>query len=217
MILAYACILLRMLTTLEMMTMMHHKLDQHCQLRTLLITATFILPLALTACDRDSQEETVEKAIVEAAKTQGQDVKINIDGNKTTMEATDETGQTVTFEATENAATITTADGNMSMNSGDAATIPADYPADAVQYQNLKLDLAMVQDSNFMLTGTTADPADAVIRELQTQASSKGWQAGGTFQQESMNMLSFNKGERSMSIMVSADANGTLVNITVSQ
>ena len=197
--------------------MMKHKLVAHFRLRTALLATAITLPLALTGCGKDSSEEATEKMIEESAREQGHDMKVAIDNGKTTIKTTDDKGKTVTYEATQNAATIKTADGNMTMNTGDAAKIPDNFPEDGIRYENLKLTMAMAQDKTFMLTGTTPDAADAVTSELTRQAKAKGWTAQGTFQQGGMSMLSYAKGERSMSVTINTEEGQTTVSITVSQ
>ncbi len=186
-------------------------------LRMTLLASAIALPLLLNGCGKDASETSAEKMIEQAAKEQGQDMQVDIDKGKTTIQTTDDEGKAVTYEATENSTTITTAEGNMTMNTGDAAKIPADYPSDAVQYKNLKLTMAMAQEQAFMLSGTTTDSADEVASELASQAKSQGWEAQGTFQQGAMSMQNYGKGDRSMSVTINTEAGQTSVNITVSQ
>lgn len=197
--------------------MMNHKPVAPNRFQTALLATAVTLPLLLSGCGKDSSEKAAETMIEEAAKEQGRDMKVDIDDGKTTIKTTDAEGKAVTYEATENAATITTAEGNMTMNTGDAAKVPDNYPADGVQYKNLKLTMAMAQDSAFMLSGTTTDTAEAVSADLSSQATSNGWAAQGTFQQGGMSMLSYTKGERSMSVTINAEGSQTTVSITVSQ
>ena len=193
------------------------KYTKNKHLHTAAVIAVTVAGL-LTGCDKEDQQAATEHAIESAAKAQGQEVVVNIDNNKTTIETKDDEGKKVTYEASDNAATITTEDGNMTMQSGDAAKIPDSYPEDGVMYPNLKLDVAAVQENAIMLAGTTSDPADKVQAELTAQAKSKGWEPQGTFQQAGVQMASFTKDNRALSITLNAAAgNGTQVSITLGQ
>ena len=187
-------------------------------LRSSLLIAAATLPLVLlTGCGKDNDEKAAANMIEQAAKEQGHDMKVDIDNGKTTIKTTDDKGQAVTFEASEAGSTMTSADGNVTMNTGDSAKIPENYPGDAVQYPNLTLTMAMSQDKSVLLNGTTNDATDVVSRELMQQAKSNGWEAQSTFQQGAMSMQSYSKGERSMSVTITAEGEQTMVNIVVSE
>jgi len=182
-----------------------------------LIAVTSLPLLFLTGCGKDNDEQAAANRIEEAAREQGHDMKVDIDNGKTTIKTTDDKGQAVTFEASEAGSTMTSADGNMTMNSGASAKIPENYPLDAVQYPNLTLTMAMSQDKAVMLNGTTQDATDVVSSEVMQQAKSNGWEAQSTFQQGAMTMQSYSKGERTMSITITAEGEQTVVNIMVSE
>lgn len=180
----------------------------------LIAAATLCL---LPGCGEDDQSTATEQAIESAAKAQGQEVKVNIENNKTTIETQDDEGKKVTYEASDNAATITTEEGNMTMQSGDAAKVPDNYPVDGVLYPDMKLDMAVVQDTAFMLAGTTTDTPEKIQTTLNAQAKEKGWQSQGSFQQPGVTMLSFTKGERALNVTINTAAGTTQVSITVSE
>lgn len=189
----------------------------HALLRTTLLASAVTLPLWLAGCGQDSAEEAAEKAIEEAASEHGQPVKVDIDDGKTVIKTTDEQGQAVTYEATEDSATLTTEEGTTTVKSGKAATVPDNYPADGVQYGNLSLNLAMEQDEAFLLNGTTTDTADKVSAALAAEAADKGWTPEGSFQQGGMQMQNYTKGDRNLSVTINADNDQTQVNITISR
>lgn len=183
----------------------------------LLASVTVCLPLILSGCGKS--EETAQQeaaaAIEAAAKAQGQDIKVQMDGDKTTIHTTDQDGKKITYEANESGASIKSEDGNLNISTGADSKIPDDYPADAPRYESMSIDMSMMQDNAFVVSGSSTDAADKILNTLQTQATDKGWQPQANYQQGGMRMVSFNKDNRNLSITLNTEGEKTTVSITV--
>ena len=111
-------------------------------------------------------------------------------------------------------------EGGVQMKVGKDATIPEDFPKDVPMYKGIKLNLSQSSDDGHIVSGTVTDDMDTVAAFFKEQAAKQGWEEEGTFSttgEGAMTMLSYKKGERTLSVTVSLQDNETMIQVVTNQ
>lgn len=125
-------------------------------------------------------------------------------------------GGSVDFDAKENTITIENQDGTV--QAGDSVALPADFPKDIPVPDGVTWNL--VQNiANGDTKGVTAQGMlDKTVAEvaafMKKEAAANGWESKETFQQpDQMEMLTYNKGERTLSVTITKADDKTMLMI----
>lgn len=108
----------------------------------------------------------------------------------------------------------------MQMKIGQDAAIPEDFPKDVPVYKNTSLNLTQSTGDGFVIQGTVKDDVDTVSAFFKAQAGTLGWEEENTVTTTgdgAMTLLSYTKGERSLTITVTRQGNETMIQIVTNQ
>ncbi len=150
------------------------------------------------------------------------DMTMNSNGGQMTIKATDENGKAVDIQMNGNgdnsSMTIQGDDGAMKMLTGDAAKVPEDFPKDIPQYPGLKVTMVqtMAEQQMYHIQAQTPDAMDKVATFCKEQYKAQGWTEQSSMNQGGdapMTMLSYEKGERILNIVLSKDGDATVVSL----
>lgn len=123
------------------------------------------------------------------------------------------------FNAGDSGITIRSEDGDVSLQFGDDATIPDNFPEDAPVYDGLVITGAAsgaIGQEGFSVTGQTPDPVAKVAEALKVAAEGEGWKEEMVMSQGSdTRMMSYSKDSRALNYVVSRTDDQTSVHITV--
>lgn len=123
------------------------------------------------------------------------------------------------FNAGDSGITIRSEDGDVSLQFGDDAAIPDNFPEDAPVYDGLVITGAAsgaIGQEGFSVTGQTPDPVAKVAEALKVAAEGEGWKEEMVMSQGSdTRMMSYSKDGRALNYVVSRTDDQTSVHITV--
>lgn len=123
------------------------------------------------------------------------------------------------FNAGDSGITIRSEDGDVSLQFGDDATIPDNFPEDAPVYDGLVITGAAsgaLGQEGFSVTGQTPDPVAKVAEALKVAAEGEGWKEEMVMSQGSdTRMMSYSKDGRALNYVISKSDDQTSVHITV--
>jgi hypothetical protein len=178
------------------------------------------LGLPFAGCGKAKEsvaQKAVEKAMETAASKDG--TKVELDKNKMTVTTKDGGSTTLTASEKGDALTMKTADGTVTMTSGDNAKVPDDFPKDIPLYPGAKPNSASSssKDKAFTLQFTTKDPVDKVGEHFKKEIIAQGWTEGmvmSTPGEQATMMLNYTKGDRSLMVTVAKDADNTSILLT---
>jgi nitrogen fixation protein len=141
-----------------------------------------LLPLA--GCGKVAEEAT-EKAI-EASMPDGSSVEIDENGGQVSIQTTDGEGGAVNLQA------------------GESVALPSDFPADIPVPQGVTWNLVQTAAAGVTAQGMLKTPLADVAAFMKSGLEGQGWTQETAFQQAGeMEMLSYKKGERTLSVTVS--------------
>jgi len=151
------------------------------------------------------------------------DMTISGDGNKGALQMKGPEGtmnMTVTGDGDKAALQMKGPDGTMTMTAGDAAVLPADFPKDVPLYPGLKLYMVqtMPDQKAHMVQGFSTDSLDKVAAFCKEKFPAQGWTEQTSMNQggdSPMAMFSYQKEQRTLSIMVGREEERTSLSITV--
>jgi len=123
------------------------------------------------------------------------------------------------FNAGDSRITIRSEDGDVSMQFGDDAAIPENFPDDAPVYDGLVITGAAsgaLGQEGFSVTGQTPDPVAKVAEALKVAAEGEGWKEEMVMSQGSdTRMMNYAKDGRALNYVISRSDDQTSVHITV--
>lgn len=191
-----------------------------CVARASLALALVALPLSGCGKAKEAlQEKAVEKAINAAAGKDG--AKVDINKNQMTITTKDGGSTTLTSSDKGDAVTMKTADGTVTMTSGENAKVPEDFPKDIPLYPGAKPTTvtASSKDKAFTLQFTTKDPVEKVAEHFKKELVGQGWAEGmvmSTPGEQAAQMLNYTKGERALMVNISKESEGITILLTTS-
>lgn len=146
-----------------------------------------------------AQEKAVEKAIEASAAANGEKVDVDMHGD----------GMTVATE-----------EGKMQITPDGGGTVPKSFPGDVPLYDGAEVRSTMenTNDHTHMLQLFTKDPLAKVTEQIKAAAPPKGWTEDTTLSQnegQPMSILTFKKGERDLSYVMTSEEGGTAIMMTV--
>jgi hypothetical protein len=140
-----------------------------------------VAALVATACSKSPGERLAETALSAAS---GHQVEVDKDGGK------------VTFKGDK---------GDMTIASGNAATLPADFPKDVYLPARYKVESSMQMPGATVVSVAAPGQVSALFADASKQMQAQGWKQTMAMQQSGQTqMLAFEKADRSA--MVSFDA-----------
>ena len=158
------------------------------------ISCVLLLTLSFSGCGESLVEMATEKAI-ESGMAEGSNVEINGDGG---------------------GIKIDTPDGSVNMQTGESLALPEGFPADLPIPEGITWQ--MVQSSQadgkniVLVQGTVASPLDKVASSIRGKLAEQKWETVSTFMQAGeMEMLSFKKEERELSVSITKDGDKTIL------
>ena len=128
-----------------------------------------------------------------------------------------QTGRNVDIDVDKESMQITTKDGEMTMTSGKAATLPDNFPTDIPICESCTLDMAMEVPQGYSLRFTTTDDASTVSEWYLNAMIDKGWIKEASMDMGAQTMLVFSKGERGVNVAISQDTDQTRISLTSSK
>jgi hypothetical protein len=108
----------------------------------------------------------------------------------------------------------------MKMTAGESAVIPEGFPKEVPIYPGLDLKMAMEnqEKATYHVQGHSADAMEKVRDYYKDKLDSAGWKEGATFNapgERGMNMMNYQKGDLSVSMVFTQRDGGTDVILTV--
>ena len=176
------------------------------------LSTFWVLALAfgvmVTGCGGD------DEVVVESGGTV---VTTTDDGQSFSMDVKGEDGKTATMKVSGDDQSFTIEGENgLSMQVGENAKIPADFPSDVPVYKGLALNMSHASEEGYMIQGTVGDEMEAVSAFYKAEAAKQGWTEESSFSQAGdapMSMLSFKKDERTLTVSVSREDDKTSAQI----
>lgn len=195
------------------------------------VVLLFVLA-GLTACGAKQPEEkpgdtlatkAVEKIVEKGLQAEGVDAKVQInpDAQTLTVAMTDEEGKTstMTTNMSDESAEVTISgdDKSMKMRSGEGAKIPDSFPKDVPLYAGMGINMIMeLGTKEFSVSGTSPDSLGDITSFFKNACKEQGWtEITAMTQGDAMSILSYEKEDRALAIMLSRDAEQTGISITV--
>jgi hypothetical protein len=155
-------------------------------------------------------------------KDQKMDMKFDQDGGKMTIKGTDDNGKAVDIQmigsGDTSTMTIQGEDGAMKMTTGDAAKVPDDFPKDIPIYSGVKLIgvQTMPDQKMFHIQAQTTDAMDKVVAFCKQQYPAQSWKEASSTSMAGdtpMTMLSYQKDDRILNIVLMKDKDGTMIQL----
>jgi len=141
--------------------------------------------LLATACSKSPGERLAETALSAAS---GHKVEVDKDGGK------------VTFKGDK---------GDMTIASGNAATLPADFPKDVYLPSGYKVESAMQMPGATVVSVAAPGQVATLFADASKQMQAQGWKQTMAMQQSGQaQMLAFEKDNRSAMVSFDAGDNG---------
>jgi hypothetical protein len=158
-----------------------------------ILPALVLLSLALLpGCGKKMGEAAV-------AAASGGKVAVHQDGDKTT---------------------VTTAGGQVTLSSGEGATLPGGFPADITLPSGYKLETAADFGGNYTLSLVVPGDAAALAGDASKSMQGQGWKQAMEMNQPDAHVLMFQKDKRAANFTFSPNTDaggGTRVTVTASQ
>lgn len=164
--------------------------------RAVVFTAV-VVSLAACGSSSTSQQEQDRRA-EEYARSFGidADVKTNPDGSK--------------------AVTVNQGFGGLSSQSGTNVSLPEGFPEDVPVYPQANLySASQMPGLGFMVQGRSSEAVDKVSAFYKSEMTGRGWTEDGSQQTPAMHMAQYKKGERTASVTLLPDGDGTTIQLTV--
>jgi hypothetical protein len=189
------------------------------------ITASLALNLGCwKSVTQSASEKIAEKAIEHQMAKDGQEGKVQIDGNKISMDIKDKDGKTQQIHVNGSGDNVSLSfqgeKGAQTLLSGENAKLPADFPKDVPLYAGAKLDMVMNDPGAGACTlqAKTADPLEKVAAAMEKDIVAQGWTAGDSVNMpgdQAMKMFAFKKADRTISLMLMKEDNVTGITLTL--
>lgn len=153
---------------------------------------------------------------------QKMDLSVSQNGGQVTVKGTDENGKAMNVQISNtgdaSSMSMQSEDGAMKMLTGDAAKVPDDFPKDIPQYPGAKVTMVqtMAEQQMYHIQAQTPDAMDKVAGFCKQQYTGQGWTEKASMNQSGdtpMTMLSYEKGERILNIVLSKGENGTEIQL----
>ena len=137
------------------------------------------------ACGKSPGERLAESALSAAT---GQKVELDHDGGKVTLKGDK---------------------GDVTIASGDAAVLPADFPKDVYLPSRYKVESAMQMPGATVVSVTTPGQVSSLFADASKAMQAQGWKQTMAMQQTGQTqMLAFEKDNRSAMVSFDADEHG---------
>lgn len=162
--------------------------------------AAVLLAVAALGCGSGEKaaESATERMIESAARMQGQDVKVDLDGDSASF-------------------SVKTSEGTVAMNTGDNVALPADLPDDVPVISGFQANMVQTLGAHgaFTIMGTVAQPPAEVSAYYEKELAAQGWEEVMRFSDASGSAnLAYKKEDRILSLGVVPDDAGALLTIT---
>ena len=174
---------------------------------------------------RKKASETVankiaEKAIEHAAKKNGENLDVKIDGDKVSVQGKTADNKSVSYTAQNGSFSMT--QGGVKMTSGEGATLPEGFPKDVPVYAGSKITMAMADNDqhSYSVAGETKDALQTVADKSKKDLLANGWKEQQSLNQAGDNpmvMLNYTKDERAVMFTIHAENGTTAFSIVVSK
>ena len=128
------------------------------------------------------------------------EVKIKETGDKVVYEVAGKDGEKVTVAASE-----------------QGVSLPADFPKDVAIIQGATVKVAMAQGDQLIVHLSVPGAATSAAKFYEEALKAQGWAIETTMNMDGMSMVVAKKDNRQCSVTASAEGEGTLVQLAISQ
>jgi len=128
-----------------------------------------------------------------------------------------ETGGKADVDISDEHISIKTKDGEMTMASGKAARIPADFPSDVLVYKGARVESVVRTTAGSSVSLTSRDEPSAVVAAYKKAMTGKGWSQETTVDMGEQQMLMFSKDDRATTVVVTRRDNSTFIGLTIAK
>jgi hypothetical protein len=156
------------------------------------IGMTMVSCLILAGCKK-AGEKAAEKAIEAGMAKEGVKAKVDVSGDKVTIEGKD---------------------GKSVYTAGKGAAVPENFPKDVYVYEGATIIAAISVPDGFNLAMETSDSADKVLATVKSKMTGFGWKEEMTMNQGNSSIVSYKKGERTAMVNINADKKHTQITLT---
>jgi hypothetical protein len=163
------------------------------KMRTLTI-GVMVASLCISRCQK-AAEKAAEKAIESGMAKDGNKAKVDISGGKVTIE---------------------TKDGTTSYSGGKDAKVPDNFPKDVYVYDGANVIASIAVPDGFNLTLETKDGSDKVLAAVKGKMPGNGWKQEMEMNQNNNSMITYKKGERTVTINIASQSGATQISIFAS-
>ena len=161
-------------------------------LRVLAVTAVSFFLLSACGKAEEAAEDAAAEAATEAAIEAVTDADIDVSDGGQTVSGVDEEGRA------------------FSVTQGEAATLPAGFPADAYLPEGLVLDTAMVVGENIVVGGSLPGSVATLAAEVETRMAAAGWTSMLTMTEPGSSAQRWEQGGRGVTYMIEEQGEGRL-------
>lgn len=161
-------------------------------LRVLAVTALSFSLLAACGKAQEAAEDTAAEAATEAAIESMTDADVDVEDGGQTVSGVDEKGQA------------------FSVSQGEAAAIPADFPADLLVPEGLVLDTSMVVGSTAFIGGTMEGDLAALAARIDAHMKDAGWTSVMAMSESGSSTLLWQRENRSVNYVLETKPDGQL-------
>ncbi len=159
-----------------------------------LVIGVMMASLLVSGCKK-AAEKAAEKAIESGMAKDGNKAKVDISGGKVSIE---------------------TKDGTAVYSGGKDAKLPDNFPKDVYVYDGGNVVASISVPDGFNLSIETKDGADKVFTTVKEKMTGSGWKQEMEMKQDKNAMVTYKKGERTVSFNIASQPNATQISIFVS-
>lgn len=168
-------------------------------------------------------EKAAEKAAEKAIQTEmGKDAKAEVDvqGGSVKIVSQDGTEQ-VSVSTQDGQTTVTSQSEGAKSVIGPGATVPENFPKDIPVYAGAEILVSAedVEAKTYMVQARTKDPVETVGAYYKKELAGQGWTESQNVTQTTpapMQMISFTKGERQLTVIIHSPDDATTLTIQTS-
>jgi hypothetical protein len=111
--------------------------------------------------------------------------------------------------------TVKTDEGEMELSTGEAASIPADFPKDVCTIKGAKIQMAMKTPQGFMLQMKVDRAMGEIAESYGTEMKAQGWAQETSMDMGEMNSRVFKKEKSQVALVVTKDGAASDVMLTL--
>ncbi|MBA4387227.1 MAG: hypothetical protein C0404_04555 [Verrucomicrobia bacterium] len=154
------------------------------------------LSVVLSGCGKKASEKMAEKMVESAMAKDGVKGKVDISGDKVTVQ---------------------TKDGTTTFSGGGNAKIPDNFPKEVYVPDGATITASASTPGGFTLVLQVKDPGDKVAEVYKSKMTGAGWKEESSMNQPGMNMLVYKKAGTTMTAIIAGSDKVTQVSLNVAE